>query len=80
MTPALQKYYEARLEMMGGQGWSDLIEDIQRMIDSTDTLSGVDDLQKLHFRKGEINIMNWLKSLKEISNAAYEDLKNADNE
>jgi hypothetical protein len=80
MTPELQKYYTERLSMMGGQGWADLIEDIQRMIDSTDTLSGVDDLQKLHFRKGEINIMNWLKSLKEISNAAYEDLKHADNE
>ena len=79
MSPELQKYYEDRFETMSTQGWLDLMDDVQRMIDSTDTIQGIDDINKLQFRKGELSIMNWLKTLKQVSEQAYEGLKDAGN-
>lgn len=78
MTPELQKYYEQRLSMMGEPAWDDLMTDVAEMIKATDTLSNVTDEKSLHFRKGEISIMRWILSLREVSEKAYEDLQNED--
>jgi hypothetical protein len=80
MNKELQDYYEARFSTMGGQGWKDLIEDVERMIESTNTLAGVDDEKKLHFKRGELSILIWLKTLKQVSEQSYEELKNEDTE
>ena len=75
MNRELQDYYENRFAMMATKGWSDLLEDLQLMIDSTDTLGGIETLEQLHFRKGEMSIMNWIKTLKESSTEVYEQLQ-----
>lgn len=75
----LQKYYEDRFGMMATQGWSDLMDDIEEMIKSTDSIEGVDDEKKLQFRKGELNMLKWMKSIKSISEQAYEELNNESN-
>ena len=74
MTPELQKYYESRFEMMGNQGWQDLIIDIDNMIESLNNISVIPDEKTLMFRKGELSILTWLKTLKEVSERAYEEL------
>jgi hypothetical protein len=45
------------------------------MIKSTDTVSGIDTTEQLHFRKGEMSIMNWIKTLRESSSEIYEQLQ-----
>ena len=75
MNRELQDYYENRFAMMAMPGWKDLVEDIQLMIDSTDTVGGVETIEQLHFRKGELSIMNWIKTLKESSAEVYEQLQ-----
>ena len=75
MKRELQDYYENRFEMMATQGWKDLLEDIEIMIEATDTLKGIDTEQQLWFKKGEMSIMNWLKNLKEASEEVYEQLQ-----
>lgn len=79
MKPELEKYYEARFEMMASEGWKDLIEDIQAMLVSTNSLDNVDSVEKLHFKRGEVSIMKWIIGLKDISEKAFEDLKNETN-
>lgn len=74
MKRELQDYYENRFSMMSTQGWQDLLEDIEIMIKATDTLQGIDSEQQLHFKKGELSIMNWIKSLRESSSEVYEQL------
>jgi hypothetical protein len=74
MTPELQKYYEDRFTMMSGQGWIDLMEDIDGMIASINNISNVDGEKDLQFKKGELSILIWLKTLKKVSEEAYEDL------
>lgn len=75
MNRELQDYYENRFSMMATKGWQDLLEDLDMMLKSTDTLGGVDTEQQLWFRKGEISIMNWIKNLKESSTEVYEQLQ-----
>ena len=74
MTPDLQKYYEARFDMMGTDGWKDLMEDIDTMINSLNNISTIPDEASLHFKKGELSILTWLRTLKEVSERAYEEL------
>ena len=74
MTPELQKYYESRFDMMGPDGWLDLMEDIDNMIASLNNISTIPDEATLHFKKGELSILTWLRTLKEVSERAYEEL------
>ena len=75
MNRELQDYYEDRFSMMSSKGWQNLIEDIEVMLSSTDTIRGVDTEQQLWFRKGEVSIMTWIKNLKESSTEVYEQLQ-----
>jgi hypothetical protein len=78
MEEKLEKYYNDRFSMMGEQGWVDLMEDVDLMIKSTNSLDGVETVEKLQFKKGELNILNWLKSLREVSIKSYDDIKAQD--
>jgi hypothetical protein len=74
MTPELQKYYEDRFDLFSRQGWLDLMEDVDVMLEAMNNVSTIADEKSLQFRKGEISILTWLKTLKGVSERAYEDL------
>ena len=74
MTPELQKYYEARFDLMSKEGWKDLMEDIDTMIESLNNISTISDETSLQFKKGELSILTWLRTLKEVSERAFEEL------
>ena len=74
MTPELQRYYESRFDMMSTEGWKDLCVDIDIMIESLNNLSVIPDGNALMFKKGELSILTWLKTLREVSERAYEEL------
>lgn len=80
MTPELQAYYERRLAMMGDQAWRDLLEDVEAMLQATNDITTVQDEKSLHFKRGEISIMRWILSLREVSENAYQQLKDEDAE
>jgi hypothetical protein len=60
--------------MMATEGWRDLLEDIDNMIEPLNNISTIEDEKSLQFRKGELSILTWLKNLKQVSERAYEDL------
>ena len=60
--------------MMATEGWQDLLEDIDNMIEPLNNISTIEDERSLQFRKGELSILTWLKNLKQVSERAYEDL------
>jgi hypothetical protein len=74
MNPELQRYYEERFSMMSTQGWIDLMEDVDKMIEPLNNISTIADEKSLQFRKGEYSILIWLKNLKQVSERAFEDL------
>lgn len=75
MTPELQKYYEDRFSMMATEGWTDLMVDVDRMAAALNNISAVDSEKQLQFKKGELSILTWLKTLREASSRSYEDLQ-----
>ena len=76
MEKELQKYYENRFNMMATQGWVDLIEDVQDMFDSYNQINTADSLEELYKRKGQIDILQWVLTLKQVSEQSYEELEN----
>ena len=74
MKPELRKYYEDRFEMFSSHGWKDLITDVKEMVKSTNTLSGVT-VDNLKFKQGELSVMQWLLSIENISETAYQQLE-----
>ena len=75
MNVELQKYYEARFEMFASQGWQDLIEDLTARMNSISSIKGVKDIETLHLRKGELDVIEWLVGLPELSRETYEELQ-----
>jgi hypothetical protein len=80
MDKELVAYYEDRFSMCCEKGWKDLMDDLDKMIQARDRLSGVADEKSLNFAKGELSIMNWLKTLEDVSRAAYEQLNKEEND
>ena len=74
MSPELEKYYSERFSMMSTQGWADLMEDVDKIIEPLNNISTIVDEKALQFRKGELSILIWLKNLKQVSERAFEDL------
>ena len=74
MNQELQRYYEERFSTMSTQGWIDLMEDVDKMIEPLNNISTIADEKSLQFRKGEYSILIWLKNLKQVSERAFEDL------
>ena len=75
MDKELQKFYEEAFSMMATLGWKDFMEDIQKVKTSYNDLSTVADTQELYFRKGQLDILNWLLGLKSSYEKTYEDLQ-----
>ena len=74
MDKELRKFYEEAFSMMATQGWRDFMEDIQKVKTNYNDLSTVTDTQELYFRKGQLDILNWLLGLKGSYEKTYEDL------
>jgi hypothetical protein len=72
----LQDYYENRFDMMSTKGWSDLVEDVQSLHDAYDKVNSITSPDDFYFRKGQLDILQWILSLKAVSEQTYEELKN----
>ena len=75
MDKELNRFYEDAFSMMSTQGWKDLMEDIERVKNSYDKLSSVTETHPLDFRRGQMDILNWLYGLKGLYENAYEALQ-----
>jgi hypothetical protein len=76
MDRELQDYYEARFSIMATKGWEDFIEDVQNLYDTYNNIHSTESFEEFHKRKGQLDILNWVLTLKEASEQTYEELKN----
>jgi hypothetical protein len=74
----LQQYYEERFSMMATQGWKDLMEDAQTMFDGINHVLAIQDEKDLHLKRGQLDLLQWLLSLKQVSEQSYEQLMSGD--
>ena len=49
------------------------------MYEATNQISSTDNFEGFHKRKGQLDILQWLLSLQQVSEQAYEELQDADN-
>ena len=80
MDEKLQRYYEDRFSMFASQGWFDLVEDAQNIRQSIDKVSSIKTTEDLYFKQGQLDILDWLLTLKAMSEKVYEDLQHESNE
>ena len=70
----LQKYYENRFSMFSTEGWKDFISDLETLREPLLNIKSIKTQDELQFRKGQIDIIDWVLGLNEMSEKAYADL------
>lgn len=77
MDQELQKYYDDRFSMFVTPGWKDLLEDLESMLEQYEDITKIGDEQTLWYRKGQVDILQYLLSLKAITEKTFEELQDA---
>jgi hypothetical protein len=72
----LQTYYENRFSTMSTQGWKDFVEDAQSLFDVYNQIDTIGSHEEFLKRKGQLDILKWVLTIKDVSEQAYEELKN----
>lgn len=80
MDKQLEKYYEERFSMMATVGWKDFIEDTTNIFNAVNKVAPIQNELDLFFRKGQLDILQWVLSLKESTEQAYEQLQTSSGE
>lgn len=78
MDSLLQKYYEDRFSTMSTKGWHDFIDDVTELKKPLENIPTIKTVEDLYFRQGQLDIINWVLSIRGISEMAYEELQNED--
>ena len=74
MDKSLEKQYEDYFDLFSRNGWKLLMEDIDSMIESVDSLESVTSLEELHQYKGQLAILRRIRGFENAIAAAYEEL------
>ena len=78
MDAKLQSYYDERFSMMATKGWQDLVEDAENMFKALNNVLPIQNETELQLKRGQLDILNWILSLKDSSTQAYEQLMSGD--
>ena len=70
------EFYERRFDLFAQQGWMDLVEDFELLKQNLSDLAQISTEQDLWYRKGQIEMINYLLQLKTLTEQAYEEAIN----
>jgi hypothetical protein len=74
------EFYERRFDLFALKGWTDLIEDFEQLKNNLESLSQINTEKDLWYKKGQVEMINYLIQLKTLTEQAYEELINEDTE
>lgn len=74
------EFYERRFDLFALKGWEDLVEDFTNLRQQLQDISHISTEQDLWYKRGQIEMINYLVQLKTLSEQAYEELINEDSE
>jgi hypothetical protein len=75
MEQSLIQYYESSFDMFASDGWKYLLEDLEKLKEQVANIRTVEDAQQLHFRQGQIDIIDLLLNRAKTCEEVYEQLK-----
>lgn len=70
----LQDFYEQRFDLFVQAGWKDLIEDFKELAATVGDITKCADEADLWYRRGQMDMINYLINLQSLTEAAYEEL------
>ena len=76
MDKDLEKYYNNRFDMTSSEGWNDLMVDLTQMENMVSHIANSNSADQLAFRKGQLDVILWLKNLRKTAKAAFAELSN----
>jgi hypothetical protein len=76
MDKQLQQHYERMFSMFASEGWKDLMEDVDKVFNANNNISTIQSEQELHFKKGQLDVLQWFRSMKTSYEQSYEQLVN----
>ena len=71
-------FYERRFDLFALKGWEDLVEDFTKLKEQLQDISHISTEQDLWYKRGQIEMINYLVQLKTLSEQAYEELISED--
>ncbi len=74
MEQSLQTYYEETFSTMATQGWSFLMEDLEKLKQELENIRTVKDAQSLSYRQGQLDILDLILNRKKTCEEVYEQL------
>lgn len=75
MDKEIQQYYEDRFSTMTTQGWKDFIDDTKTLFDVYNQVNTIETFEDFHKRKGQIDILQWILTLQQVSENSYKELQ-----
>ena len=75
LSQELQQYYEESFSMMATQGWTFLMEDLEKLKQQVENIRTVEDAQTLHYRQGQLDILDLMLNRKKTCEEVYEQLQ-----
>jgi ribosomal protein L17 len=79
-TTQLIKYYEERFDLISHPGWKSLMEDAKEYRQAVADITTISSGEELQERKGQLKALDWLLTMKDVWEKAYEDVVNEINE
>jgi hypothetical protein len=75
MEQSLQTYYEESFSTMATQGWTFLMEDLDKLKQELENIRTVKDAQTLSYRQGQLDILDLILNRKKTCEDVYDQLK-----
>ena len=70
------KWYEDQFELFSTAGYKALVSKVKEIADNLDTLRNTSTESALQFKKGQLDILDWLAGWEGSVEATYKDLNN----
>lgn len=75
MNEELSRFYDNQFAMMGTHGWADFMADCEKVKAQYSDISTVTDTQQLFFRKGQLDILNWVLNRRQAHKDTFDQLQ-----
>jgi hypothetical protein len=75
MDRELQQYYDNRFTLCSSVGWKQLLEDLQQSRNELARIENINSQEELWKNKGKVEVLDYILSLKEISEKVYQEIQ-----
>lgn len=76
MVVSDKEFYDNRINLVGTDGWIDLVEELKTLSDSVKRIDSIDNEKDLWFARGQLSILRQMIVLEDATKAAMTELDN----